>query len=132
MDNSIDKQTLKKQMESLSWFELMTCQPMIDLYVEHIRESPIPYECKDEAKETEGLVKDFNRILSKRGRAILKDLFSDIHINEPFGDRISEFARRFSLPYKRTGWLYWLQVIVSYTSTLLMWYAFLDKDKSQT
>ncbi len=43
MDNN-DKKTLKKQLEELSWYELMTSQPIIDMYVEHIREEPVPYE----------------------------------------------------------------------------------------
>ena len=116
----------------MSWYELMTSQHVIDLYVEHIRESPVPFECEDEEKEKELHVKDFQRMLNKRGRTILKELFSDIHINEPFGDRLTEFAIKFSQPYKRTGWLYWLQEIVSYTSAVLMWYAFLDKKEQET
>lgn len=51
MDNIIDKKELKKLLEQLSWYELMTSQHIIDLYVEHIRESPVPYECEDEEKE---------------------------------------------------------------------------------
>lgn len=125
-----DKKTLKRQMEELSWYELMTSQPIIDMYVEHIREEPVPYECKDEEKEIERHIKDFQRMLNKRGRAILKDLFSDIHINEPIADRVTTFATSFAQSYKRIGWLYWLQEIVAYTSTLNMWYAFLDKDSS--
>lgn len=128
--NRGDKMTLKKQLEMLSWYELMTSQPIIDMYIEHIREEPVPYECKDEEKEIEKHIKDFHRMLNKRGRAILKDLFSDIHINEPIGDRLSKFATSFAQSYKRIGWLYWLQEIVAYTSTLIMWYTFLDKDSS--
>lgn len=129
MDDN-DRKTLKKQLEELSWYELMISQPIIDMYVEHIREEPVPYECKDEEKEIERHIKDFQRMLNKRGRAILKDLFSDIHINEPIADRVSKFAMSFAQSYKRIGWLYWLQEIVAYTSTLIMWYAFLDKDSS--
>ena len=32
MDNSTDKKTLKEQLEGLSWYELMTSQPIIDMY----------------------------------------------------------------------------------------------------
>lgn len=131
MDNSTDNKTLKKQMEDLSWYELMTSQPIINMYIEHIREEPVPYECKDEEKEIERHIKDFQRMLNKRGRAILKDLFSDIHINEPIADRVTKFATSFAQSYKRIGWLYWLQEIVAYISTLIMWYVFLDKDTSQ-
>ena len=44
----MNKKTLKEQLERFSWYELMTNQTFIELYVEHIREEPVPYECKDE------------------------------------------------------------------------------------
>ena len=128
--NNNDEKTLKKQLEGFSWYDLMTSQPIIDMYVEHIRKEPVPYECKDEEKEIERHIKDFYKMLNKHGRAILKELFSDVHINEPIGDRMSKFATSFAQSYKRIEWLYWLQEIVAYTSTLIMWYAFLDKDVS--
>ena len=47
----MNKKTLKEQLERFSWYELMTNLTFIELYVEHIREEPVPYECKDEEKE---------------------------------------------------------------------------------
>lgn len=127
----MNRKTLKKQLEELSWYELMTSQPLIDMYIEHIKNEPVPYECKDVEKEIEIRVKDFQRMLNKRGKAIMKNLFSDIHINEPIADRVSKFAINFAQSYKRIGWIYWLQEMVAYTSTIIMWYVFLDEDASE-
>ena len=49
----MNRKTLKKQLEELSWYELMTSQPLIDMYIEHIKNEPVPYECKDVEKQIE-------------------------------------------------------------------------------
>ena len=111
------KEEIKRLFEKISLYDLMTSQPMIDAYTKHIKESDVPYESEDDEKEIEQMVKDFQEMMNERGTAILKDLFSNVHIHEnPFAnDEIVEFAKRFTVSDSPTEWLYWMQVLIGYT-----------------
>ena len=128
----MNKKTLIKQLEGMSWYELMTSQPIIDMYVEYIWEEPLYYDCENEKEEKEKIIEDFHIVVCGRGKDILKELFSDIHINESFGDKIPEFARRFSQTEDPMEYVYWVQVLVSYTMELLMRYTFIKGDIGET
>ena len=128
----MNRKTLKKQLEELSWYELMTSQPLVDMYIEHIKNEPLPYDSEDENAEKEGMIEDFREIISGRGKAILKTLLSSIHVNESFGDRIQEFARTFAQSENPKDYLYWMQMLVSYTVDIIMMLTSLDKDNVDT
>lgn len=130
MDDN-DKKKLIRKLEGFSWYELMTSQPIIDMYVERIWEEPLCYDCEDEKAEKERIAEDFHKIVSGRGKHILKALFSDIHINESFGDRIPKFAKRFAQTDEPLEYVYWVQVLVSYTMDLLMRYTFIKRDTGE-
>lgn len=125
-----DSLKTKKLLEEIPMYYLMTSQPMIDMYIEHIREDVVHYECEDEEKEKENRISDFKKMMSKRGIAILKELFSDSYLNKsPFdNEKLAEFAMRFSDSDNTMDRLYWLQEIVSYTMYITMLYVFCDKE----
>ena len=138
MAKSMNNKTVIKWLEEQSWYELMTSQPIIDMYVGQILEEPLYYDCEDEKKEKERMIEDLHKITTGHGKYILKELFSDIHINDSLGDRIPEFARRFAQTKDPMVFFYWLQVLVSYTTDLLLRYTFIKNkiditgDKGET
>ena len=100
------KEKIKRLFEEIPLYYLMTSQPMIDAYIEHIKESVVPYESEDDEKEKEQMVEDFNKkyssTLNEGEIDALKEISNSENREETFEkykkacmDRLSEAKQNF-------------------------------------